>query len=227
MSTNSHYSDLPDLAPLIHQAALDPHLSIETLYEVCDASRQFNFSGLCTDLTRLSKARKRLGSLGKTKLISVIAFTFGFIPTSHKKAEAEWAANQGAEELDLVPNFYALRQGEADEFASEIATICEIGLPVRVILDIAHLPEEQLSLAIDASIDAGASSLQSSNGFGPPATGSDISQLKQLIKGRCAIQAAGGLKSLNQAIELVEAGATTLGTSFGLKLMQDLRRVQK
>ncbi len=215
-------NDLTELAPHIHQAALDPHLSIESLNEICDASRHCNFSGFCTNLSRLSAARERLGSCGKTKLIAVIAFPFGFIPSEQKQAEAEWAAEKGAEELDVVPNFFALAQGKPDTFSNELAKICEIGLPIRVILDLANISNENISLAVEASIDAGVHGLQTGNGFGRGVMTSDVRQLADLARGRCEIKAVGGIKTQNHALELIKAGAKKIGTTFGPQLIRNL-----
>ena len=217
----SFTNDLTELAPHIHQAALDPHLPIEKLNEICDTSRNCDFSGFCTNLARLSAARERLGAPGRTKLIAVIAFPFGFITSDQKQAEAEWAAEKGAEELDVVPNFYALAEGKADVFANELAKICEIGLPIRVILDIANIPNENLSVAIEASIDAGVHGLQTGTGFGRGVIASDVHQLSNLARGRCEIKAVGGIKTDNQALELIKAGAKKIGTTTGPQLIQN------
>ena len=105
------------------------------IVQVCDASKQNGFAGLCTSLSNLPIARERLGSKSTTKLISVIAFPFGFIPTSNKLKEAEYAIDKGAEELDFVPNYFALEEENIELFAEEISQISECGIPVRVILD--------------------------------------------------------------------------------------------
>ncbi len=216
--------ELSDLAPLIHQAALNPLLDQEKLYQICDSARGFNFSGLCTNLNQLPLARNRLGSSGPTKLIAPIAFPFGTIPSFLKKVEAEWAASEGADELDVVPNFSALSQKQAEVFGEELASICAVGLPVRVILNMSQLNPEELSLAIDAALDAGVSGIQNGNGFGPPVTTKDIHDLVELVHGRCSIKAVGGLKTLQHALEIVKAGATLIGTSSGIDLVQKLRR---
>ena len=218
--------EVPEFAPLIHQAALDPHLPVESLHKICDASRHYNFSGFCTNLSRLSAARERLGKSNQTKLIAVIAFPFGFIPSHQKKAEAEWAAEQGAEELDVVPDFLALTEGATEQFSAELASICETGLPVRAILDMANLQKEQLSIAVEASIDAGIHGLQTGNGFGRSVVIEDVHELSGLARGRCEIKATGGIKTTTQAFQLIEAGATKLGTTVGTKLMQDLANLQ-
>ncbi len=212
-----------DITNHLHQAALGAHIDEEALNNICDLSKYFNFSGLCTNLIRLPTARKRLGAT-TTKLIAVIAFPFGDIPINLKIQEAEWAANKGAEELDMVPNFFALSQGKINIFAEELAQICELDLPVRVILDVENLSKEKLSLAVEASIDAGAFGIQAGNGFGPPVQPKTIKELVNLTKGRCAIKAVGGIRTLPHAIELIEAGSIQLGTSAGGELMKELKR---
>ena len=101
-----------DIPLFIHQAALDPHTDLNKLNQICDACNHFNFSGLCTSLVRIPAAKKRLSKNGNTKLIAAIAFPFGDIPYIIKKAESEWAAEYGAEEIDLVPNFLNLYEGK-------------------------------------------------------------------------------------------------------------------
>ena len=89
-------------------------------------------------------------------MIAAIGFPFGALPAELKQAEAEWAASQGAEELDVVPDFRALANGSITSFADELGALCGLGLPLRVILDMARLTEDQLALAVEAAIDAGA-----------------------------------------------------------------------
>ena len=146
--------DLPDLPPLLDQAILDPLLNDQQLHELCDASRQENVRAICTSLQQLPLLRQRLGaSEGGPKLIAAIGFPFGALPSELKQAEAEWAASQGAEELDVVPDFRALANGSITTFADELGALCGLGLPLRVILDMARLTQDQLALAVEAAID--------------------------------------------------------------------------
>tara|TARA_Y100001968_G_scaffold132470_1_gene120889 strand:- start:4540 stop:5226 length:687 start_codon:yes stop_codon:yes gene_type:complete len=227
MAFNNLRNEYQDIPNLIHQAALDPHLNNDSLNQICDLAKHFNFSGLCTHPIRLPQARNSLGKSSQTKLIAVISFPFGSIPITLKKKEAEWALDQGAEELDVSPNFLALSQGDINLFAEELSELCQLDLPVRAILDITNLPKQKLSLAVEASIEAGVSGLQSGNGFGPAISTQQIKELNKLVKGRCAIKAVGGIKTLNHAIELIDAGANQIGTSFGSQLMQELREFKK
>ncbi len=211
-----------DISNLIHQAVLNPHINKEMLIQICDASKQSCFAGLCTSLSYLSIARERLGTKCTTKLISVIAFPFGLIPTSNKIKEAEFAIENGVEELDLVPNYFELRKGNVEVFAEEINQISDLGIPVRVIIDTNLLFESQyLDLAVNASIDAGAHGIQIGNGFGSAITISQIKKLSEVTKNRCSIKTVGGIKTFDHAKDIVEAGATYVGTSFGFEILKE------
>ncbi len=217
--------DLPDLAPLIDHALLDPHQGVKAVLRCCDEARHFGFAGVCLASRWLPAARERLGPSGGRgpKLVSVVGFPFGAIPADIKRAEAEWAAASGAEELDVVPDFGALADGDSRAFCNDLAPIVELGLPVKVILEVGRLTREALELAVEASIDVGATMLKTGSGFGPGATIEQVTQLRQLARGRAAVKASGGINNLEQAIALVEAGASRLGTSRGVVLMQALR----
>ena len=227
MGNKSIQSNFIDIAPFIHQAALSPHSSVDAIKQICEMSKQLGFSGLCTNLNHLQIARERLGKPNNTKLIAVIAFPFGFTPGSIKQQEAEWAAEKGAEELDVVPNFFALNAGKEELFAEELSRICELGLPVRAIIDLPNLTSEKVALAIEASIEAGVSGIQSGNGFGTPATNFQIQKISGLTKKRCAIKAVGGIKTINHALEIIEVGATYIGTSFGKELIESIKTTRK
>ena len=86
--------------------------------------------------------------------------------------------------------------------------------------DISTPSQEELSMAVNASIEAGVNGIQSGNGFGPPTTSIQIKKLSEIVKNRCSIKAVGGIKTFNQAREIVQAGATHIGTSFGFELIQ-------
>ena len=217
--------DLPDLAPLIDHALLDPHQGLEAVRRCCDEARHFNFAGVCVASRWLPEARERLGPSGGRgpRLISVVGFPFGAIPPEIKRAEAEWAAAAGAEELDVVPDFGALADGDGRAFCADLAPLVELGLPVKVILEVGRLSPAALELAVEASIDVGAAFLKTGSGFGPAATVEQVQQLRQLARGRAAVKASGGIADLEQALALVEAGASRLGTSRGVALMDALR----
>lgn len=218
--------DLPDLAPLIDHALLDPHQGREAVQRCCDEARHFGFAAVVLSSRWLPLARERLGAKGGRgpALVSVVGFPFGAVPAAIKQAEAEWAAAAGADELDVVPDYGALADGDSRAFCNDLAPIVELGVPVKAILEVGRLTPEALELAVEASIDVGALMLKTGSGFGAAVTAEQVRQLRQLARGRAAVKASGGISQLDQAIALVEAGAARLGTSRGVALMQALRQ---
>ena len=219
-------ADRPDLAPLIDHALLDPHHGSSAVRQCCEEARHFGFAGVCVASSWVATAREQLPLEGKgasPQLIAVVGFPFGAVPAAVKLAEAVAAAEAGADELDVVPDFGALVDRQSTPIHDELAAICELGLPVKVILEVGRLDPEALALLVEISIDAGARFLKSGSGFGPAVTVDHIEQLRQLARGRAAIKASGGIANLEQALALVEAGATRLGTSRGVALAQAMR----
>ena len=219
-------ADRPDLAPLIDHALLDPHHGSSAVRQCCEEARHFGFAGVCVASRWVASAREQLPLEGKgasPQLIAVVGFPFGAVPAAVKLAEAVAAAEAGADELDVVPDFGALVDRQSTPIHDELAAICELGLPVKVILEVGRLDPDALALLVEISIDAGARFLKSGSGFGPAVTVDHIEQLRQLARGRAAIKASGGIANLEQALALVEAGATRLGTSRGVALAQAMR----
>ena len=219
-------ADRPDLAPLIDHALLDPHHGSSAVRQCCEEARHVGFAGVCVASRWVATAREQLPLEGKgasPQLIAVVGFPFGAVPAAVKLAEAVAAAEAGADELDVVPDFGALADRQSTPIHDELAAICELGLPVKVILEVGRLDPDALALLVEISIDAGARFLKSGSGFGPAVTVDHIEQLRQLARGRAAIKASGGIANLEQALALVEAGATRLGTSRGVALAQAMR----
>jgi len=214
---------LPDLAPLIEHALLDPHRGLESVQQACDQARHYGFAAVCVSSRWVAVARERLGGAGSVKLVAVVAFPFGAVPASIKRAEAEAAASAGADELDVVPDFGALADGDGGSIYQELGSIVELGLPVKVIQEVGRLDPAALELLVEASIDAGAAFLKTGSGFGPAVTPEQVSHLRELARGRAGIKASGGIAGLEQAFDLVAAGATRLGTSRGIALIEALR----
>lgn len=214
--------ELPDLAPLIDHALLDPHHGLEALRRCCDEASHFSFAGVCVASRWVAAVRERLPRNSKVRIVSVIGFPFGAVPAAVKRAEAEAALEAGADELDVVPDFGALADGDSRTLLDDLAPIVEFGLPVKVILEQGRLSAEALQLLVEVSLDAGARCLKTGSGFGPPVTPAQVRQLRELSRGRAIVKAAGGINSLETALALVEAGAGRLGTSHGVALMAAL-----
>ena len=216
--------ELPDLAPCIDHALLNPHHCRQDVRLCCQEARHFGFAGVCLSSRWQRQAREWLPLDSPVKLISVVGFPFGAIPAAIKRAEAEAAAAAGADELDVVPDFGALADGDSHALLEDLAGMTELGLPVKVILDVGRLDPQALELLVEVSIDAGVRFLKTGSGFGPPVTTDQVRQLVALARGRAAVKASGGIQSLDQALALLEAGASRIGTSRSVMLMQEMRR---
>lgn len=213
----------PDLAPLIEHALLDPFVGEDAVLRCCDEARHFGFAAVCLASRWLAPARERLPVGGAVKLVSVVAFPFGAVPAAIRRAEAEAAASAGADELDVVPDYGALLDGRSGPLLDDLAAIAELGLPMKVIVEAGRLQPEPLELLVEVSIDAGARFLKTGSGFGPAVSAAQVSRLRDLARGRAGIKASGGIADLEQALELVEAGASRLGTSRGPALIEAQR----
>ena len=139
-----------------------------------------------------------------------------------KLYEAMAAREAGAQELDVVINVGWLKAGESDRVHAEMAQIVEeTGLPIKAILETAVLTDAEKRLAGELCADAGVAFLKTSTGWRGGATVADVKLLWEITRGQVAVKASGGIKTAEGAMALIEAGATRLGTSRGLQLMQE------
>ena len=212
-------AEIPDLAPLIDHAQLKPRLGAETVEQCCKEALHHGFAGVCLASRWMPEARRWLGERGSVKLISVVSFPFGASASAIKRAEAEWAVEAGADELDLVPDFALLLDGELTALHDQIAQLVELSLPVKLILEADQLTADQLDTLVEVALDAGVAFLKTGSGYGQPASPQLVQRLHKLASGRARIKASGGIRSLEQAIQLVQAGAERLGTSRGVELI--------
>ncbi|MGA1263718.1 MAG: deoxyribose-phosphate aldolase [Prochlorothrix sp.] len=216
-----------DLAPLIDHALLDPLATIDDLKRACGEAEHFGFASVCVYPVQVRQAAELL--YGKRpQVCAVVGFPTGASTSEVKLHEAQLAVEQGATELDVVINLGWLRSGQDERVHREIAEICDLtSQPVKAILELVRLTEAEKQRAAELCLDAGVSFLKTSTGWAGGATVADVKFLHDLTRGRVGIKAAGGIRTVEQAIALVEAGATRLGTSRGVSLMQQLREPAK
>ncbi|MGQ4648403.1 deoxyribose-phosphate aldolase [Lyngbya aestuarii] len=220
------YPDI-DIAPLIDHALLKSTATSEELQKCCQEAERFQFATVCVYPAHVKQAAEFLQ--GKApKVCAVIGFPTGATTPLTKLYEAQEAVENGATELDVVINLGTLKAGKTDEIYREIAQICEeTGQTVKVILEINLLTDEEKRLAAEISIDAGAQFLKTSTGWHGGTTVADVEFLKELTKGQIGIKASAGIRTFEQALELVIAGATRLGTSRGPDLLRQRSNPQQ
>lgn len=214
-----------DLAPYIDHAALDPATTSEAIAACCAQALHHKFVAVCVYPSALPQAVESLRGK-KVEICAVIGFPSGANTSASKLYEAQEAAELGATELDVVINLGLLKDGNAEAVYNDIAPIVEAtGLTVKAILEMGRLTESEKRLAAEICLDAGVQYLKTSTGWGKGATVADVRLLHQISQGRVGIKASGGIRTVEQAIELIEAGATRLGTSRGVELIQQQQQL--
>lgn len=209
-----------DLAPYIDHTLLDPVAVPDAIAKVCEEAERFAFPTVCVYPIHVKQAVALLHRKSP-QVSTVIGFPTGATTAAVKRYEAQEAVENGATELDVVINLSWLKTGKIDEVHREIAEICAAtGQTVKAILEMTLLSDSEKQWAAEACLDAGASFLKTSTGWHGGATVADVQLLKEVGRDRVGIKASGGIHTFEQAIALIQAGATRLGTSRGLDLLR-------
>lgn len=209
-----------DLAQFIDHTQLNPLATPDAIEQLCEEADRFRFAAVCVYPTCVQQATNLLHNK-RPKVCTVIGFPTGATTAAVKLYEAQEATENGASELDVVINLGWLRTGKTNELYQEIAAIREAtGQTVKAILETTLLTDQEKKIAAEICIDAGAAFLKTSTGWHGGATVTDVKQLRELSRDRAGVKASGGIRTINQALDLIVAGATRLGTSRGVDLLR-------
>ncbi|VEP12422.1 Deoxyribose-phosphate aldolase [Hyella patelloides LEGE 07179] len=209
-----------NLADYIDHTLLKPSATPEEIQKCCRDAIKYNFPAVCIYPYAVQQATELLHN-HKIAVCTVIGFPTGANTPAVKLYEAQEAAENGATELDVVMNLGWIKSRQSELIYQEIASICEeTGQTVKAILETTVLTDEEKRLAAEICLDAGVSYLKTSTGWFGGATVKDIKLLKEVSRGKVGIKASGGIRTVEQAIALIEAGATRLGTSRGVDLVR-------
>ena len=220
------YPDI-DIAPLIDHTLLNPLATPEQIEKLCQEADRYQFAAVCIYPCYVRLAVELL-QRKNPKVCTVIGFPNGANTFATKLYEAREAVENGATELDVVINLGWLRMGKTEEVHREIAQICEeTGVTVKAILETNLLTDAEKRIAAELCMDAGVTFLKTSTGWNGGATVADVTSLYELAKERVGIKASGGIIKIEQALDLVVAGATRLGTSRGVDLLRQRDTVEK
>ena len=210
-----------NIADYIEHAILHPTVTATQIQQGCNLAIGHNFPVVCVYPTAVKQANELLYNC-KIQVVTVIGFPSGASTSFTKLTEAQEAVENGAQELDVMINLGWLKERKSEPIYKEIATIVEeTGVPIKAILETSLLTPAEKQLAAEICLDAGVSFLKTSTGWFGGATVEDVQLLHQVTKGKVGIKASGGIRHLSQAIALINAGATRLGTSKGLQLVQE------
>lgn len=214
--------DASALAAYIDHTLLDPAATENDLFQLCHDAQAQGFAAVCVLPSRVALAAKALRDTG-VKVCAVVSFPLGAQPTAIKVEEAIRAIDDGAEELDLVLHLGDVKDGRWDLVEREVEAVRAAAADVvlKVILETGQLTEGEKVLLARLCDRAGVDFLKTSTGMGPGggATVEDVALLARETQGRMGIKASGGIRDRDQALALIEAGATRLGTSQGLALV--------
>jgi deoxyribose-phosphate aldolase len=220
--------ELEALAGLMDHTCLRPEAVREDIVKLAEEAKRWKTAVAYVHASWAPLVRSILQGSG-VKTGTVVDFPFGGASTRAKRAEAEAAILAGAEELDMVLNIGALKSGDYERVETDIRGVADISKPagvlLKVILETAYLTDDEKAEACRRAERAGADTVKTSTGFGPSgATADDIKLMRSVVGQRIGVKAAGGIRTLAAALEMLRAGASRLGTSSTVSILEEARR---
>ena len=219
--------DRIQLAKAIDQTLLKPTVGYQAAAAWIEASAGAGFATLCVSPFLVPLAAQRLAGTG-TLVCSVCGFPLGYANTESKAEEALHLVQLGCNEVDMVLNFAALLEGDdtfvRDDITAVVRTVADAsegaGI-VKVILETGYLDEAQIARACEIAVSAGAHYVKTSTGFGPRgASVEDVRIMRATVGPDIGVKAAGGIRDLDTMRAMLEAGASRVGTSSGLEILE-------
>lgn len=210
------------LNKMIDHTKLGASINKEQIDKLIGEAKEFDFKSVCVNPVWVKYAKHQLK---KTDVLvcTVIGFPHGTHQPEVKAFEAEVAVKDGADELDMVINVNALKSKDYHTISAEIKGVVEKGegRTVKVILETCYLTPEEIVKASELAVEAGAHFVKTSTGFGTSgAKIEDVQLMKKTVGNRAEVKASGGVRTYEDAVKMVEAGATRIGTSNGVDIVQ-------
>lgn len=221
--------DAPTLASYIDQTLLKPTVGFAKGSEWIELNHDRGFATLCVSPFLVPVAAQHLAG-SKTAVCTVCGFPLGYAMTETKAEEARHLVGLGATEIDVVVNIAALLEGEdafvVDDLRAVVHAVREssdgAGF-VKVILETGYLDESDVARGSRLAVEAGAAFVKTSTGFGPRgASVRDVEIMREAVGPDIGVKAAGGIRDLETALAMIDAGATRLGTSSGTEILEAL-----
>lgn len=207
-----------NLAPFIEHTNLSPTLTIGAIDQLVNEAREFGFVGICVPPFWVKRAQREIGT-DKILLVTVAGFPLGYSMKETKLDEIKRAIDNGADEIDVVWNISSFKTGlpwTKIEIANCSKLVHDHQKILKVIIETAYLSDAEIVEASKLCADAGADFVKTSTGFAPAgAKVEHIKIMRSAVPSTVGIKASGGIKTFEQAIQLIEAGADRLGTSSG------------
>ncbi len=212
------------LAGMIDHSLLRPSATGEELKKLCTEAIEYGFKAVCVNPIHVGEAAGMLKSQ-RVLVCSVVGFPFGTHTPKIKALETEDVIRLGAREIDMVIRVGPLLEKRDREVLEDIQAVVKVAqrCPVKVILETCYLSPEDKVRACRLVIDAGASFVKTSTGFAAGgATVDDVRLMRETVGENFGVKAAGGIRTLEEALKMIEAGANRLGTSASVNIIKAL-----
>jgi deoxyribose-phosphate aldolase len=214
----------PEVAAMIDHTLLKPEASQDQIAQLCYEARKYGFATVCVNPTNVRLCVQLLKG-SPVGVCTVVGFPLGATPPEVKAYETQQALDDGATEVDMVINIGALKSKDYALVERDIATVARTchagGSLLKVIIEAALLTDEEKARACELAKAAGADYVKTSTGFGPGgATAHDVELMRRTVGPAMGVKAAGGIRTFEDAQAMIAAGATRIGASASIKIVQ-------
>ena len=212
---------------LFDHTLLKPEATSEQIKKLCLEAKQYDFASVCVNPDFVSLAHKELEGTS-VKVCTVIGFPLGANKTSIKVAEAKEAIEDGATEIDMVQNVSWVKEGRYDLIEKEVRALKEAvgGLVLKVILETCLLTKEEIRLSSIACKKGGCDFVKTSTGFSKGgATVEDVAIMREAVGPELGVKASGGIHHYDEVVALTKAGATRIGASASVTIMEEKAKI--
>lgn len=216
------------IASMIDHTLLKPDATRSDIEQLCREAAQYRFASVCVNPAWVALAAKQLAGTA-VKVCAVVGFPLGATTSDVKAYETRRAIFDGAREIDMVINVGALKSGDLELVEHDIQAVTrpcrDCGVVSKVIIEAALLTDDEKVTASTLAKAAGGDYVKTSTGFGPGgATTADVALMRRVVGPDMGIKAAGGVRDLSALEAMVEAGATRVGASAGVRIVQEARQ---
>lgn len=197
----------------------------EQITKLCNEAKEYDFASVCVNTSYVPLCKELLKD-SDVNVCCVVGFPLGAMDTVSKAFEAKTAVTNGAKEVDMVINIGKLKDKDYDYVTNDIKEVVLASKPaiVKVIIETCLLTDEEKVEACKCAMKANAEFVKTSTGFSTNgATVEDVALMKKTVGDTCKVKAAGGIRSYEDAMKMIEAGADRLGCSAGIKIMEDAK----
>lgn len=216
---------IKDLNSYIDHTLLKADASEADIKKLCSEAKEHSFYAVCVNSRYVALCRQELSG-SDVRIAAVVGFPLGASASEVKAFEAEYAARQGASEIDMVIALGMLKAGDDDAVFEDIKAVVDAasrqGAIVKVILETGELRDEEIVRACRLSERAGAGFVKSSTGFGRGgAEARHIALMRRSVSNAVSVKASGGIRDRKTALEMIKAGADRIGSSAGIKICEE------